>query len=136
MEMNDDINEDGSQRRVIISAVVLAVVVAGVLWYLFVVAPDKSTEPTPTPDEGLIAQNQNQEQILETPVVEEPTATSIEAAVTPLPSIQGITNTGETGAQAINPTSPTGAADWIIPAVIMAVATGLYNLKKNFSRKF
>ena len=125
MEMTEDTT---SQRRVIIGAIVLAVIVAIVLWYVLVAAPATrraATEPTPSPSPlAVIPPIENDTE----PEEEAPTpgiaAIDQSAAPTPSPTAKP---------HDIAPTSQTGTGEWLMVMSTLSIVFGAYKLNKQFS---
>lgn len=98
------------QRGVIVTAVVLALILAGALWYTLT-RDNSAIEPTtPTPTPVTIEESPEPVTITETP-------TPIVPITTPIP-------TPETNAVA--PTAPSGTTTNVVAIALLMMATGLW----------
>lgn len=130
--MTEAEQEQDNSRMVILGAIALAAVAAGILWYLFIfrqapgdeeqLATDVAASPTPLFAEGERVDTETTPAVLTTPT---PRINGQQAAVTTRPS--------PAVAAAVAPSAATGAGEWFLAGSFAALMAGLFGLRKTLS---
>lgn len=135
MDTNVTDETQGSQRRVIISAVILAILIAGVLWYILAGVPKKaglapSASPSGSP---LAAAPEVSGWPAITSATPSPAATWNPALPKATPYVQPSGRTAGASAVSVRPVSPTsktGPGEWMILLSGLSAAAGSYALSR------
>ena len=125
--------ETQNQKSIVIGAVVLAVLVAAVMWYVLIVRPStqqqlakKDSTPTPTAT------------VSPTPSPTEDSGLAVlpGGKTTDQPRLDStgkltVVNQGKTeGTKDVKPTTKTGPTEWLVTALLISTGTGAWGLKR------
>jgi hypothetical protein len=123
MAQDTEDNGNPSQRRIIISAVILAVIVISAVWFTLSHIPSSKVSPSPSPSLSKTTPTHTPVAGV-SPFMALITTAPVAIQATPNPYYPATVN-GTQSPTAVAPTSKTGPEDWAIPMSLVAMAIGI-----------
>lgn len=143
--MNEEFEDGTGRKRIVASAVILAVVAATTLWYLLAGRPDLRGPATPTPSAGvngiaapgedgngaIAVPGGDQDGVIPVPGAEED---GVAFVPVPVPGDEGVVAGGQDESVHVSPTSEAGAESYVIPSLFALTATSVWFGYRNLRR--